>query len=102
MPFHYSYLLGQGHKIMHAMLSLDLDKNTTSQEREKFNAHIRDSGWMKLAKVTTTWFTRYSEKATEKQIINEVKLDVAAAAKYSGITAYDAVVNVSESEPTSF
>lgn len=87
---------------MYAMLSLDLDEKATAQEREKFYAHIRDSGWMKIAKVTTTWFTSYRDKATEEQIIAEVKQDVAAAARYSGITAYDAVVNVSLSEPSSF
>ncbi|KGJ90414.1 hypothetical protein [Colwellia psychrerythraea] len=87
---------------MYALLTLDLDKNITSLEREKFNAHIKDSGWRKLAKVTTTWFTSYAESATEQKIINEVKLDVAAAAKYSGITVYDAAVNVSQSEPSLF
>lgn len=87
---------------MYAMLSLELDKKTTGAEREKFDAHIRDSGWMKLAKLTTTWFTSYRDKATEKQIIAEVKQDVAAAAKYSEIAAYNAVVNVSQSEPSWF
>ena len=87
---------------MHAMLSLDLDEKTTAQEREKFYAHLRDSRWMKISKVTTTWFTHFKDKATELDIIAEVKKDVAAAAKYSGITAYDAVVNVSESEPSTF
>jgi hypothetical protein len=87
---------------MYAMISLTLDKEITALDQEKFEAHLRDSGWMKLGKVTTTWFTRYKEAAIELKIIAEVKLDVAAAAKYSGITAYDAVVNVSQSEPSSF
>ncbi|PKG86255.1 hypothetical protein CXF85_00650 [Colwellia sp. 75C3] len=88
---------------MHAMLSLDLDEKTTTTEREKFYAHIRDSGWMKLAKVTTTWFTCYKESATEERIIAEVKQDVAAAAsRYSGVANYDAVVNVSKSKPIPF
>jgi len=84
------------------MISLTLNNETTTLEKEKFEAHLRDSGWMKLGKVTTTWFTRYKETATEPKIIAEVKLDVGAAGKYSGITAYDAVVNVSKSEPSSF
>ncbi|ALO33946.1 hypothetical protein CMT41_03790 [Colwellia sp. MT41] len=87
---------------MHAMLSLDLDKKTSTEQREKFYAHIRDSGWMTLAKVTTTWFTCYRDSVTEARIIAEVKQDVAAAAKYSGVTSYDAVVNVSQSKPSSF
>lgn len=87
---------------MYAMLSLDLDKKTTTTEREKFYAHIRGSGWMKLAKVSTTWFTNYRATVKEDRIIAEVKQDVAAAARYSGVTTYDAVVNVSPSEPSSF
>ena len=87
---------------MYAMLSLDLDKKATATEREKFYAHIRDSGWMKFSKVSTTWFTNYRASVKEDRIIAEVKQDVAAAARYSGVTAYDAVVNVSPSEPSSF
>ena len=87
---------------MHAMLSLDLDEKTAAVERDKFYAHIRDSGWMKLAKVTTTWFTCYRASATEERIIAEVKQDVAAASRYSGVATYDAVVNISKSKPISF
>ena len=84
------------------MVSLTLDKKTTALEKEKYDAYLRDCGWMMFGKVTNTWFTRYKETATEAKIIAEVKVDVAAAVKYSGITAYDAVVNVSLSEPSSF
>jgi len=84
------------------MISLTLGKKTTNEEQEKFDAHLRDSGWMKFGKVTTTWFTRYKATAAEPKIIAEVKLDVAAAEKYSGIATYDGVVNVSKSEPSSF
>lgn len=84
------------------MLSLKLTNKTTAAEQEKFDAHLRDSGWMKLAKLSSTWFTRYKDSAAELDIIDEVKLDVAAAAKYSAVSDYNAVVNVSESEPSSF
>lgn len=87
---------------MYAMLSLKLDKKTTAVEQEKFDAHLRDSGWMKLAKLSHTWFTRYKDGATELDIIEEVKLDVSAAATYSSVSEYNAVVNVSQSEPSSF
>jgi len=84
------------------MLSLKLENKTTAAEQEKFDAHLRDSGWMKLAKLSNTWFTRYKSSAAELDIIEEVKLDVAAAAKYSAVSDYNAVVNVSQSEPSSF
>jgi len=87
---------------MYAMLSLELDKKTTASAREKLDAHLRDGGWMKLAKVSTTWFTRYKATAAELDIIEEVKVDVAEAAKYSGVSRYDAAVNVSQSEPSFF
>jgi len=85
---------------MHAMLSLDLNEKVTGEERRKFYGHIKDSGWVKIAKLSTAWCATYKKTATEEKIIAEVKVDVAAAAKYSGVSAYDAVVNISQSRPS--
>ena len=87
---------------MHAMLSLELDKEASTEQIERLLAHLRDNGWMKIAKVNTTWFTTFNYGVTESDILVEAKKDVTAAAKYSGITAYDAVVNVSQSKPSIF
>jgi hypothetical protein len=84
------------------MLSIALGTETTVAEEEKFDAHLRGSGWMKFAHVQTSWFTCYKEKAVVLDIINEAKQDVAAAVKYSKIVTCNAVINVSESEPSSF
>lgn len=84
------------------MLSLDLGKKASAEQKDKFYTHLRDSGWMEIVKVTTTWFTTFKEAASDPDITAEVKKDVAAAAKYSGISAYDAVVNFSHSKPCTF
>jgi len=91
---------GPGAIIMHAMLSLHLDEKSTTAERKKFYVHLKDSGWIQLAKITTTWFSSYKSAALEERIIAEVKQDVSAAARYSGITTYDAVVNIGQSKPS--
>ena len=87
---------------MYAMLTLDLDKNTSSEKRDKFYKHLKDNQWTKIDKVTTTWYAKFNDDATESGIINTTKNDVKSAADHSGVSSYDAVVNVSKSKPTSF
>jgi hypothetical protein len=85
---------------MHAMLTLDLAKNVSIEKQERFHAHLKGSRWVK-AKVSSTWLMSFKEGRAESKIITEVKNDVEAAAKYSGVTAFDAVVSIGKSEPFS-
>ncbi|MCR8924362.1 hypothetical protein NO559_16435 [Dasania sp. GY-MA-18] len=87
---------------MYAMLSLDLDKNTSSEERNKFYEYLKNEKWTKIPKVTTTWYAKFKDGGTESGATQATKSDVDNAAKHAGVTSYDAVVNVSESKPTSF
>lgn len=87
---------------MYAMLSLDLDKETTSEQRKKFYDYLKKEKWTKVPKVTTTWYVSFKSDATESGIISTTKTDVRNASKASGVTSYDAVVHVGSSKPTSF
>lgn len=87
---------------MYAMLSLDLDKKTTAEQRDKFYEYLKKEQWTKIPKVTTTWYASFKADATESGMISATKNDVANAAKHAGIASYDAVVNVGPSKPTSF
>ena len=87
---------------MYAMLSLDLDKNTTTKQRNDFNASLKKAQWIKIAKITTTWYAKFKADATESGMIAATKTDVTNAAKAAGITSYDAVVHAGSSKPTSF
>ena len=87
---------------MYAMLSLDIDKNTSAEKRDKFYEFLKNEQWTKIPKVTTTWYAKFKDGVTESGAINATKSDIAGAAKYAGVTSYDAVVNVSESKPISF
>ena len=87
---------------MYAMLSLDLDRKTTTEQRDKFYEHLKNEQWTKVPKVTTTWHASFKDGATESGIISTTKSDVANAVKHAGVTAYDAVVHVGPSKPTSF
>lgn len=87
---------------MYVMLSLDLDRRTTTEQRDKCYEYLKNKKWVKLPKVTTTWYAKFTEGTTESGAISVTKSDVASAAKHAGITAYDAVVHVGASKPTSF
>lgn len=87
---------------MYAMLSLDLDRNTSTEKRDNFYEYLKKEQWTKAPKVTTTWYASFKDGATESGIINATNTDVANAAKYAGVTSYDAVVHVGINKPTSF
>lgn len=87
---------------MYAMLSLDLDKKTTSEQREKFYEYLKKENWTKIPKVTTTWYASFKEGATESGVISATKTYVSNAAKNAGVITYDCVVNVGQSTPTLF
>lgn len=87
---------------MYAMLSLDLERNTTTERREKFYEYLKKEKWTKVPYVTTTWHASFQDGVTESGVISTTKADVANAAKYAGVTSYNAVVNVGQSQPTTF
>jgi hypothetical protein len=85
---------------MHALLTLDLP-GATPDQRKKFNEKMDEEKWVKLRE-DTVWTIRFIPTATEAQIVQTTKRDVAAAAQHAGLKNYRCVVAVSTSAPTSF
>ena len=87
---------------MYAMLSLDLERNVTDEQRKKFYEHLKEENWVKIPKVTTTWRASFKQGTTEVGALNTTKKDVANAAKKARIGKYNAVVHFGPSKPNSF
>ncbi len=87
---------------MYAMLTLDLEKKTEDEKRDRFYEILKDKNWIKLPKVTTTWIKKFKADADEMIVIALTKLTVQKAAKSAGVTSYNAVVHVGSLKPTSF
>ena len=85
-----------------ALLSLDLDNNVSSKQRNTCYTELRNRKWVKLSKLTTVWQAKFINDPTETAIINTTKKDVRAATAKANIQQYDAVVHVGASQPTRF
>ncbi len=46
---------------MYAMLSLDLDENTSAEKRDKFYEYLKNEQWTKISKVTTIWYAKFKD-----------------------------------------
>ena len=88
--------------LLEAKMTLDLDKNTSAGQREKFNKYLEEELWIKIGKVTTTWCAGFGIDWTEEEIISALEEDVSNAVAHAGIIHYNAVVHVGPSEPTLF
>ena len=86
---------------MYAVLSLDLDKVTTTQ-RDKFYESLKNNQWIKINNLTTTWYVNFKEDATESGIISTAKSDVNNAAICANVQNYNAMLSVSKNKPTEF
>jgi len=89
-------------KKMYALLSLDIDKKATSEQREKFYDFLKKNNWNKISKLTTVWYAKFKNGTTEANIISTVKKEIKNTAEESGIKSYDCVVHVGPSKPVSF
>lgn len=85
-----------------AMLSLDLERGVSEERRQRFYEHLRREKWVKVAKVTTTWWARFNEGVSDAVAVQVTRQDVANAASYAGINYYEAVVHVGDGEPVAF
>lgn len=87
---------------MFAMLSLDLEKNISASQRDEFYDYLKQEQWVKVPKVTTTWYAQFNPTTSEAQIIEATRVDLNNAMKVSGVRNIEAVVNVSVSRPVTF
>ena len=83
---------------LYVMLTVDLDKGVTTQQRTTFNEQLAEGLWVKL-NLTTTWYAKFVEGATVEGAIQATKNIVAKAAAAARIAAYEAAAEVGWDKP---
>lgn len=83
---------------VYALLTVDLNRGTTEDQRKLFNEKLAEFKWKKL-KLTTTWTATFSPEVSESGAIGTTKYDVARAAAHARITNYEAAVQVGTTPP---
>lgn len=78
----------------YALLTVDLDKGVTSDQRKTFNEEMANRHWTKMA-TTTTWSASFTAGSTPTGILTETKADVAAAASAAKVTKWECTVHPS-------
>jgi hypothetical protein len=81
-----------------ALLTLDLENEVSSKKREKFYEYLKNEKWSNLPGLTTAWQCSYKEDVTRETAIRVAKNDVADASRHSGVSSYNAAVQVGKSE----
>jgi hypothetical protein len=75
---------------LRALLTLDIDRDASSEKRKKFYDWLKDKSWTKIPKLTTTWKARFEDGVSQADALKEAKNDVKGAADHSGVSTYDA------------
>ena len=83
---------------IHAMLTVDLNKNVSGEAWKKVAEHLAKNKWMKLS-LKTTWTADFSAGIAAQRAIELTKIDVEAAAVHAGIKNYEVAVIVSDIPP---
>ena len=78
----------------YSLLTLDLNRETSSEARNKFYAELEKLQWMKINQLTTLWYATWKDDVSDQGIIDTTKGDVEKAANAAGVTKYDAAVAV--------
>ena len=78
----------------YCILSLDLNKQVTSEQRNTFYAKLQELQWMKMDATTTLWYAPWKDDVTDEGVVATTKSDVAKAAEAAKVTSYDATVAV--------
>jgi hypothetical protein len=86
----------------HIMMTLDLEKGVSEENRQKFYAKLKEANWSKIPDVTTAWKCRWDDEqaAAAMQAYVKDKLTIARAA--AGNCAYHAVAMIGDAEPVAF
>lgn len=78
----------------YSLLTLDLNRETSSEARDKFYAELEKLKWKKINQLTTLWYANWKDEATDQGIIDTTKSDVEKAATAAKVSCYDAAVAV--------
>ena len=85
-----------------ALLTVDLEKNVTNEQREIFNRKLNELMWNKLETLTNAWVSSFKENITAFTALAETKKDVKAAADAANIKMYHCAVQFCQDEPHLF
>ena len=86
----------------YVMLTLDLERGVSEENRQKFYAKLKELLWTKIPKVTTTWKCSWAESQSEDTIRRVVQNDLTAAAAQAGSPQYHAVAMIGDAPPATF
>ena len=84
---------------VYVMLTVDLNRGVTEDQRKRFNEKLEELQWRKLS-LTTTWQAGFKEDVSEAGAIQTTKNDVARAAAYAGVAQYEAAAEAGRNPPS--
>ena len=84
---------------LNVMLTVDLNKKTTSKQRTTFNKELAKKKWNEIENLTTTWWASFEDNVTERQAVYTTKADVETATKKAGVKNCDVALMVGNSKP---
>lgn|GEM_PF-1804920 len=87
---------------MYALVSLNFDVSTTTEQLSAFASHLRDNRWQEFEQVPSSWFARFDPQGSEMGIRSASKRDITEAAREARIIYYHAVIHVGRSKPICF
>lgn len=74
----------------YSILTLDLNDEVTSEQRDAFYNELENRKWNKINSLTTLWYASWKDDVTDEGIIVITKSDVEGAAKVAKVQHYDA------------
>jgi len=80
---------------IYSILSLDLNRGVTTEERNAFYKKLTELKWKKISELSTLWYASWKDDTSGEDIIQTTKKDVDACASISKVSKYDASVAVS-------
>lgn len=86
----------------HIIMTLDLEKGVSEENRQKFYAKLKEASWGKIPDVTTTWKCQWSSEQTAAAMTNVVSTDLTNARAVAGYCAYHAVAMIGDAVPVAF
>lgn len=84
----------------HVMLTLDVERKATDEQRADFYDALKENHWKKLAGVTTTWSAIYTGEDIEAIRAHAIT-ELRAFARAAGVV-FDAVIQIGNSAPVRF
>jgi hypothetical protein len=74
----------------YSILSLDLNKDATSEQRDAFYKKLAEFTWTKIQDPTTLWYCLWKDTTSEAGALQTTKDQVEKAATAAKVKSYDA------------